>query len=423
MAGRSAERAEALVRRVAEEADGDRDELVGLILERLRAGLPEFFADADVARDMAAAVAANVARLHQLLAEPAPRSAALPIEAEDLLQSTIQHGIPLISLLEAYRAAQGVATDWWQARLAAIAPPALLPAATRRLQARIVTYIDVAAVGIRASYERERRAHETSPDGRRAHLVRRLLAGERIDPDAAARTLNHPLTGRHVALVLWRARESAAPDALDVALERIGAALAPARVLRTTTRHRAYAWCSTHGELDPARAADVACPAGVGVAMSARHDGVAGFVRAHGEALRTAELVREAGLAGDGRIALHERFELVALLAREPDDAARFVARVLGPLAEDRTAAARTRGTLRAYLAAGSSRSRAAERLGVHRNTVASRLAAVGLLVEELDAAVDPARRLEVELALHVVAQLGPVERTAAGGVAFRRRR
>jgi DNA-binding PucR family transcriptional regulator len=410
------ERGDALLRRVATEEERGAADLEAAILDRLRETLPEFFADEDVAYDMAAAVGANVRRVQQLLAhapEPA-MSDAIPLEASDLLQSTIQHGIPLISLLEAYRSAQGLAAEWWQERLERTgAPAAVLSQAARTLNRMILAYIDTAAAEVRASYEDERRSVENSAEGRRAHLVRKLLAGELLDTDAAARTLNHPLTGRHVALVLWRDGDAGPATALDDALAAVAAAVGPARCLTTSARHRMYAWLSTTGPLDPEGALAVAIAPGVHVAMSGVHTGVGGFVRAHEDAVRTAAVARERPGGTAGRVAVFEQFELVALLARDPVACGRFVRRVLGRLVHDTKGAGRARATLSTYLACGSSPSRTAARLGVHRNTVIYR---VGNLQDVLGAAGDAGaepraqatRRLELELALRIVEELGP---------------
>jgi DNA-binding PucR family transcriptional regulator len=415
--------ADALLQQVAVDHERAQPELEAAILDRLRETVPEFFADDDVAYDMAAAVAANVRRVQQLLAGAPARSMseALPLEAGDLLQSTIQHGIPLISLLEAYRNAQGLAADWWQHKLDHTAPPALLSLATRTLNQLILTYIDTAAAQVRASYELERRAHENSPDGRRAHLIRKLLAGELLDTDAAARTLNHPLTGRHVALVLWRTDDDTPENALHDALTGIAAACGPVRSLTTSARHRVYAWLSTSGRLDPEPARALPLPAGIHVAMSGVHTGIDGFVQAHDDAVRTAGVVRERGAHSTGRIAVYEQVELVALLARDPDACDRFVRRVLGRLADDSKDAEHGRTTLSVFLASGSSPSRAAERLGVHRNTITYRLSALQDILATDDHAPDadwtaPAsRRLELELALRIVDQLGPPAPAARG--------
>ena len=388
-----------------------------MILERLREIVPEFFADEDVAYDMGAAVAANVRRSQHLLAHsPVTKmSEGLPIEAADLLESTIQHGIPLISLLEAYRAAQGLALDWWQRRLEQRATPDLLPIASRILGELIVTYIDTAATQIRASYEHQRRTLDNSLDGRRAHLIRRLLAGEPLDLDAAARTLNHPLTVRHVALVLWRTDQHTDTTFAEV-LATLTDTLGPVRALSMpATRQRTYAWLSTTGPLELGPLRNLRTPPGVRVATSAVHTGLAGFVQAHLDAVRTAAVIREGRSPDTDRIATYEQYELLALLSRDPDDRDRFVKRALGPIAYDDPEAERARHTLRAFLASGSSPSRAAKRLGVHRNTVTYRLSALTDLVTTADAdsEAQAVHRLELELALHIAEQLGPLTKPA----------
>ncbi|MGE4425698.1 MAG: PucR family transcriptional regulator [Solirubrobacteraceae bacterium] len=398
--------AESLIRRAAETRADALPELAGAIVARLRVTVPEFFADDDVAYDMAAAIDANVARVHALLAStPArTRAEALPLEASDLLQSTIQHGIPLISLLEAYRSAQGIAADWWQSQLDHTAGPRLLALATSTLHQLIVSYIDAAAAQIRASYQQEREAHESSAEGRRGHLIRQLLAGEALDPVAAARTLNHPLDGRHVAVVLWRVDADGPDDLLHSVLTDLTATMGPGvRTLTTAARHRVYAWLSAGRPLDTGLLERATIRRGVHVAASGEHRGLDGFVRAHADALQVAAIARE-HRATDGAVAVYDNVELVSLLSRDPDARDRFVRRVLGSLIEDTPAAERTRETLRAYLATGSSTSRAAQRLGIHRNTVAYRLSGLSILDE--DASSD-ARRLETELALRIVAQLG----------------
>lgn len=415
--------AEALIRRAAETHADALPQLVDAIVARLRATVPEFFADDDVAYDMAAAIDANVARVQALLAAtPArARSEALPLEASDLLQSTIQHGIPLISLLEAYRSAQGIAADWWRSRLDHTVGPRVLGPATSTLNDLIVAYIDAAAAQIRASYQLEREAHENSPDGRRGHLIRKLLAGEALDPVAAARTLNHPLDGRHVAVVLWRVDLDGADDLLHCVLADLAAAMGPGvRTLTAAARHRVYAWLSAGRPLDTRQLERAPIRAGVRVAASGEHRGIDGFVRAHADALQVAAIARE---HPDPRrpVAVYDDVELVSLLSRDPDARDRFVRRVLGPLADDTPAAERTRATLHAYLAGGSSTSRAAQRLGIHRNTVAYRLSGVPLIEE---GGADDTLRLETELALRIVAQLGlpaPAHRRAAAQAVPRR--
>ena len=408
-----------LLRQLAVEHEHSQPELANAILDRLRESVPEFFADEDVAYDMQGAVRANADRFGHLLSHaPARMSKQLPVEAADLLQSTIQHGIPLISLLEAYRTAQGLALEWWQSRLEQHAPPALLPLAARTLGELILTYVDTAAAQIRASYEEQRRTLDNSPEGRRAHLIRRLLAGEPLDIDAAARTLNHPLTAYHIALVLWRTGDGATHTPFADVLDTILAALGPVRALTMPeTRQRTYAWLSTSARLDPAPLRNVGIPDDIRVGTSAVRTGSDGFVQAHLEAVRTATIMRERD-DSSGRIATYEQFELVALLSRDTDARDRFLKRLLGPLAYASADALRARQTLRVFLACGSSPTRAARQLGVHRNTIAYRLNTLASIAVANDPHADwhthATHRLELELALHLIEQLGPLAKPPA---------
>lgn len=410
---RAAARAEELLRRVANQHAAAQPELAALILEHLRGALPEFFADEDVAYDMAAAVEGNVRRVHQLLshASSGMPSEALPTEAADLLQSTIQHGIPLISLLDAYRSAQGIAADWWRDKLDHTAPPRVSAQAAKTLSQLIVSYIDAAAGDIRSSYQAERQLHENSIEGRRAHIIRKLLAGEPLDPLAAARTLDHPLAGRHLGAVVWRTDDEALDEELAVTVQELAATLPGIRTLTNSARHRVYVWLSTTGRLDPKPLHRARTRPGVQVAISSVHSGVEGFVQAHLEAVQTAAVARRDATSAGDTVAVFEDFELVTLLSRAPDARDRLVRRVLGPLAVDSPDARRARETLQVFLDSGSNSTRAARRLGVHRNTVLYRLAAIEKTIGvEVTGPVTTARRLEIELALRIVAQLGPID-------------
>ena len=110
--------------------------------------------------------------------------------------------------------------------------------------------------------------------------------------------------------------------------------------------------------------------------------------------------VYEAGPTGFGLAEL----EVTALAAHDPRRAAEFVASTLGPLAEDDTAAARLRETLRVYLEEADNAPHAAARLYTHRNTILKRIARA----TELLGYPPGERRLAVELALELRRHLPP---------------
>ncbi|WP_442624520.1 PucR family transcriptional regulator [Parasphingopyxis sp.] len=392
---------------------GEQDELVHAILDRIRASTPEFFGNDDVAADMSAAVRANVARFTQLLAKQSNAATmSLPVETADLLDSTIHHGIPLISLLEAWRTAQTVTIEWWQNKLAAHADAQILPSATKALSHFVSSYVDAGTEQIRASHRRESDRFHNDPDTRRHHLIRQLLAGELIDEIAAAHTLQHPLNARHVAVILWGADETGDTGGFDEALEMLARASAARYTLRMpVTRRRVIAWLSSHGPLQMQALDQVVLPPGVLASASGERAGLDGFVQAHSDATKAAAFARAVPGSGRSRVETFEDTELIILLSNAPEERDRFVLRTLGPLAAPDPRLDILRETLRVYLATGCSQSRTSECLGVHRNTVAYRLRSIDDILpsSKSDNLAVPARfnqQLDLAVALHIIGRL-----------------
>jgi DNA-binding PucR family transcriptional regulator len=96
---------------------------------------------------------------------------------------------------------------------------------------------------------------------------------------------------------------------------------------------------------------------------------------------------------------------LDALMIHDIDQARRFVARELGPLAADDDGTLRLRGTLRVFLEEGASFVRAARRLGVHENTVTYRVHRA----EDLLGHRAVERQLELRVALRLARLVLPV--------------
>jgi DNA-binding PucR family transcriptional regulator len=388
-----------VLRFVATDAAGEQAELLGVVLERLRAATPELFSDPAVAREMTAATQANLTRIHMLLCDPDPLAPdVLPAEPLDLARASARRLVPLIAMLEACRLAQVIISDWWRHRLeAAVTDRAELIAAGELLRERINAFIDLAASEVRAAYEQERSEWEGSAAGRRARLVFGMLAGDAVDVDVAAGALGYPLRGPHVGVVLW----CDGPRAMSEVADSVRRGPAGLRCVTIDRSDRArWMWVATgeSANLDFAAATE----RGVAVAVGPASAGIDGFRRTHRDAL---EAQRVAVLQGAGRAPLtrYEDVELAAIMSRDPADLRRFVRRTLGPLAQDDPSAARLRETLAAYLASGESQSGTARRLAMHRNTVGHRLRA---LEEALGPSLGP-RRVELELALELVRTLG----------------
>jgi DNA-binding PucR family transcriptional regulator len=150
----------------------------------------------------------------------------------------------------------------------------------------------------------------------------------------------------------------------------LGAPGAPLLVPQGETR--AYVWI---GSPSPAAVAESiaaeAWPAGLQLSVSGVHDGLAGFRRAHAEAIAADRVAR---LAPQRQITDYGQVELASLLTTDLGRAAEFVTRTLGALSVDDPRIVDLRKTLAAYIDAGGGLAETAQRLYVHRNTVAYRL-------------------------------------------------
>ncbi|MGX9882422.1 helix-turn-helix domain-containing protein [Streptomyces sp. NPDC002276] len=131
-------------------------------------------------------------------------------------------------------------------------------------------------------------------------------------------------------------------------------------------------------------------------------------VNAYQESLRCLDALRLLGRCGDGAAA--EDFGFLGLLLAGDRDIGGFVERTIGPVVRyDERRGTDLLRTLDAYFACGMSPARTRDDLHVHVNTVAQRLERVGrLLGEDWQ---DPARALEIQLALRL-RRLAAPERT-----------
>ena len=164
-----------------------------------------------------------------------------------------------------------------------------------------------------------------------------------------------------------------------------------------------WAWGTRlHSRAEMPALGEITSRATADIGLGGPASGIVGFRQSHGEAARAAALARSATHGTAGRIVRYRDVELVALLATDTEMAKTFVARELGPLAEQSRAASDLRQTLAAYLDTERSLIHAAERLHVARNTVAYRVRkAEDLLHRDLHD-----RTTELQCALRLAAML-----------------
>lgn len=121
---------------------------------------------------------------------------------------------------------------------------------------------------------------------------------------------------------------------------------------------------------------------GGALALSAPIEGVSSLPGAYREAAFIAALQTNAGMRRAASFDSIDDMGVLRLLypLRESHELQQFVTRVLGTL-QERDQRGTLRATLRAYLESGGSQVDAAQRLGIHRNTLAYRLNRIGEII------------------------------------------
>jgi DNA-binding PucR family transcriptional regulator len=318
-----------------------------------------------------------------------------PEEAFLLAREFAARGIELAALLQVYRSGQqaalayvtGVASD-------ADLSPALTSRALVTVWGQAIEWFSRSVELLIGAYGEERERWLRSALTRRTQLVTAILAGDRVDPDAAERDLGHSLRRQQTALVLWEADPRAEGDPvarLEAEAARLAARhAAPRPLVVPAGPAEVWAWLATDRPLDPDGLRAPELSPGVRVAVGGTAAGISGFRGSHREAMA----VRDLADALPDPLVAYADVEVVSLLSRDRVAMEAFVRRELGGLAAGDDAAARLRDTVLAYLEHGMDG--AAARLTIHRNTVRYRLRQA----EELLGRPVTTRRRELELAL-----------------------
>lgn len=327
-----------------------------------------------------------------------------PIAALEYSRRLAQREVSANALTRAYRLGHRAALRFILEEIRATdLDPELGLAVYELMEAVSFDYIDEISQRVVEAYQDERDRWLESRNSVRASRVRDLLAsGEDVDVDAAARSIRYPLRRIHLAAVAW-CEESGDGNELS-SMERffvrfaesIGAQENPLFI--SIDRVTAWVWVPV-----PREAADDVVNRlrtfddGPFLAVGNPLPGVDGFRRSHRQA-QDARTVALAGAAASCRFtaAGDSGVAVAALLGGNVESAARWVAEVLGPLAEATENDERLRETLRAFLGSGSSYKAAAEDLHLHTNSVKYR---VSRAVERRGRPITD-DRLDVEVAL-----------------------
>ncbi|HTX08732.1 MAG TPA: helix-turn-helix domain-containing protein [Solirubrobacteraceae bacterium] len=260
--------------------------------------------------------------------------------------------------------------------------------------------------------ERERQLRGTS--AMRVEQVRVILEGAVVDARSASARLKYELDRRHLAYLVWP--DEATIDApngnlLFAAMEHVAADVAD---LLGASDHisiplSGFLACWAGFRETPRTMTKTATSVldhlsqrAIYVALGEPGEGVSGFKRSHEEALLTRRVQRLRSKETRTVCVQFSDVALEAMLTHSREEARRFVRHELGKLADADESALRLRATLAVFLEEQASFVAAAERLGVHKNTVAYRIRrAQDLLGRDVRE-----RQLELQTALRI-ADLG----------------
>jgi DNA-binding PucR family transcriptional regulator len=235
-----------------------------------------------------------------------------------------------------------------------------------------------------------------------------LLAGEPVDVQAMSSRLRYDLERDHLAFVVWHGGPENTGDEALATLERaaleLAAAVADASSLivpRARLVIAAWVGSPTHAAVrDLARLRlDVREFPSVLAAFGSGGQGVSGFRRSHNEAMHARRIARLTGRR-PGFVTAWDDVALAAVASVDLELAQQFVASELGALADNDDQTSRLATTLRVYLDEGMSPRRAAQRLGVHENTIGNR---IRVAQERLPRPIEE-RACELQVALRLVA-------------------
>lgn len=406
----SAVGADTFVAEVARRLHERRADVAADIHRVLDAQIPDLQRDPQVIELLGASIEGNVdTLLHAVLHGIAVERIEAPTAALEYARRLAQHGVPVHTLVRAYRLGQRRMNELVFAELRHIdMPDATRVAVIETMSGAMFDYIDLMSQQVVVVYENERERWLENRNVLRGLRVRELLAANKaVDVDAVTAAIRYPLLWHHVGLVIWYPDPKPDGDELSrlqafvrELAEAAGAAAGPLFV--PADRGCAWVWL-------PYRAAAPGVLAQIGrfartradppsVAIGSMASGVEGFRRSHREAGEARAVAVAGGRPAAPRViaASDPGVSVVARLGGDVAGTRDWVAGVLGDLAGDNENDERLRETLRVYLGCGCSYKSAAEELNLHFNSVKYR---VGRALDRRGREIT-SDRLDVELAL-----------------------
>lgn len=330
--------------------------------------LPLVRSDPDLRALARSSSAANVELIIEMISgRSSPDAYEPPAAAIAFIRELAHRNVPVDELSQAYHLAQHALWRWAIGQLNEhIADPRRRADAIERLSDAAFSTGQLLNSRTMEEYAKERERWLRSADAVRRATVMAVLEGGAIDPEASSRRLRYELRQPHQAFVVWSEDEDTMP-------ETAAAAIGGPHALLVSLGVGVIAGWTAPGLLAFDRA-----DAPVRIAVGTIGQGLRGFRDSHREAMEARRVARLS--ATSDRAVHYDDVALLAILTRDVGTARRFATRNLGPLAADDPTTRRLADTLLCLFEEQGSPRRAAQRLGIHENTVGKRLRAIDAL-------------------------------------------
>ena len=233
-------------------------------------------------------------------------------------------------------------------------------------------WVDETVHQINAFVEQENTTQAAATYELKLQTATRILDGTPMDEELAAYRLKYPLTGEHIASIIWT--DPSAPDqsALRQVAEKFAACAAEQKaktLVVPATSSSMWVWVNNpNGDAKERLVPILAGAPQVRLALGSVCSATDGFRRSHYEAVEAQRLMVR---VGNVQMASFDDVSLAALGAHNEQAAREFVARVLGDLG---TADRELRDTVRVYIRHMYNASKTADEVYAHRNTVFHRI-------------------------------------------------
>jgi hypothetical protein len=256
----------------------------------------------------------------------------------------------------------------------------------RRLLRSEATLFDRLLTAVSEEHGREAAGGYRSAESRRVELIRKLLAGELLDP-----------IDLHYDMSLWHLAAVASGPGVVTELRALGVALESNLLLARPDEKTVWAWLGRsrkHSVGESLRAIKSSWPAHARLALSEPGDGLRGWRLSHRQAMAAMSVAQRS----EDSVTCYADVGVLASALQDDLLSSSLQSAYLAPLESTPDGGEVARKTLAAYLAASQNASSAAAALGVSRKTVSARLrAAEARIGRPLDRC---ARELETALKL-----------------------